>query len=317
MITSHHSCSVPSAVVCTIGRVLDFRNAAYFHRQYDELLGQGLQYFILDFSGTEVFDSAGLGAIFGLHKRIAPEGGRVMFVAPSRSVATILRLIRSERVFRTYSSVEAALDDLPSAPQAVETDPVPAFEREAVQEEIAELDMPVAAAGPTYAVEPALLADPAVPEPSDTGRTAVDLEPLPVVALEMETARELESAAEEPAETEETAGVVADEPYGDAAATGARYLTHTVVYAHSTPEPAPTKPSPMPVADNLPPMNPPALSGLLDILDQLRSYGLVRGYTVSSTHVLLYLFDDGQPLEMDHAGAETFCLDLKRSLPIF
>ena len=64
MIKSFESSRRPGVVVCTVGAALDFRTAAYFHCQCDDLLDAGYRHFVLDLSQTTVLDSSGLGAVF-------------------------------------------------------------------------------------------------------------------------------------------------------------------------------------------------------------------------------------------------------------
>jgi len=320
MITSHRTCSVSGAVICTISRSLDFRNAAYFHRQYDELLEQGFRYFILDFSDTDVFDSSGLGSVFGLQKRLLPEGGRLLFASPSRSVATVLRLIRSERMFRTYPSVEAALADLPAVPQEAELVPAPACIPEIQPEETAPADTHETISEPFHSETPAISAEPAPPEHAPAVHAAVEealvamnveIAPPPVPEQETVVAREASTTASpitEPAAEGNSPGTEAEQdimvpggPGGDG----------------SIPEPALSVLSPTPVAEQLPADAAPDRTAFQNLLDKLRSYGLIQSYTLEPGRVRLYLFEDGQPLDMDHASAEAFCLDLKRSLPGF
>ncbi|MEP0546877.1 MAG: STAS domain-containing protein [Rhodothermales bacterium] len=99
------------AVVC-IGKALDFRNAADFKTACQNRIQEGVRNFVLDFSGTGILDSTGLGAIFSLYRQITPLGGQVVFAAVSRPVQVVVQLTRTYKVFRQYPSVTAAHEQL-------------------------------------------------------------------------------------------------------------------------------------------------------------------------------------------------------------
>ncbi len=98
------------SVIVRIGKVLDFRNAAEFKRVCQER--EGARNFILDFSGTGILDSTGLGSIFSLYRQVSPLNGQVVFASVSRSVREVVQLTRTYKVFRQFPSVEAAQEAL-------------------------------------------------------------------------------------------------------------------------------------------------------------------------------------------------------------
>ena len=98
-----------SAAVIRVGKALDFRSAAEFKAACQENARQGTRYFVLDFSGTGILDSTGLGVIFSLYRQLTPAGGQVVFASVSRPVQVVVQLTRTYKVFRQYPTVEAAL----------------------------------------------------------------------------------------------------------------------------------------------------------------------------------------------------------------
>jgi len=102
-------------VVLRIGPALDFRSAAEFRTHCNELIERGFRNFVLDFSATGIFDSTGLGATFGLQRQVGVKDGRVLFAEPTRSVAAVIDLTRSYKVFGKFATVEDALLDLNDA----------------------------------------------------------------------------------------------------------------------------------------------------------------------------------------------------------
>ena len=99
-----------SAAVVRVGKALDFRNAADFKASCQEHARQGIRYFILDFTGTGILDSTGLGVIFSLYRQLTPAGGKVVFASVSRPVQVVVQLTRTYKVFRQFPTVEAALE---------------------------------------------------------------------------------------------------------------------------------------------------------------------------------------------------------------
>ena len=99
----------PTAAVVRIGKALDFRNAADFKAACQEHARQGVRYYVLDFSGTGILDSTGLGVIFSLYRQLTPAGGQVVFASVSRPVQVVVQLTRTYKVFRQFPTVDAAL----------------------------------------------------------------------------------------------------------------------------------------------------------------------------------------------------------------
>lgn len=102
----------PDVAVVRVGKALDFRNAADFKTECQEQIKSGTRNFILDFSGTGILDSTGLGSIFSLYRQLTPLGGQVVFAAVSRPVQVVVQLTRTYKVFRQYPTVEAAHQQL-------------------------------------------------------------------------------------------------------------------------------------------------------------------------------------------------------------
>lgn len=102
----------PDVAVVRVGPALDFRNAADLKAACQKHLDAGARAFILDFSGTGILDSTGLGAIFSLYRQLTPVGGQIAFAAVSRPVEVVVQLTRTYKVFRRYPTVEEACEQL-------------------------------------------------------------------------------------------------------------------------------------------------------------------------------------------------------------
>ncbi len=102
----------PSTIVVHIGKALDFRNAADFKASCQEHTRAGVRHFVLDFTGTGILDSTGLGVIFSLYRQLTPIGGQVVFASVSRPVQVVVQLTRTYKVFRQFPTVESAFENL-------------------------------------------------------------------------------------------------------------------------------------------------------------------------------------------------------------
>ncbi|MEX0822312.1 MAG: STAS domain-containing protein [Rhodothermales bacterium] len=100
-------------VTVKIGKALDFRNAADFKSTCQDEVQNGARNFILDFSDTGILDSTGLGSIFSLYRQVSPLNGQVVFASVSRPVQVVVQLTRTYKVFRQFSSVDAAQESMP------------------------------------------------------------------------------------------------------------------------------------------------------------------------------------------------------------
>lgn len=106
--------AAPDIAIVRIGKALDFRNAAEFKTTCQDSVQDGTRNFVLDFTGTGILDSTGLGAIFSLYRQLTPLGGQVVFASVSRPVQVVVQLTRTYKVFRQYPTVEAAHQQLRS-----------------------------------------------------------------------------------------------------------------------------------------------------------------------------------------------------------
>lgn len=87
---------------------LDTQTVDEFRIQTDEFLGAGAKYFVIDFGAATFVDSAGLGALVRLYKRVRIGEGDVCLARVPPSVRKVLELTRLSRVFEVYSTVEEA-----------------------------------------------------------------------------------------------------------------------------------------------------------------------------------------------------------------
>ena len=63
---------------------------------------------VFDLHAVTFLDASGLRALLGVRRRAVEVGGRVRLVAPSRPVRRILALTRTDQLFLTVDTLEAA-----------------------------------------------------------------------------------------------------------------------------------------------------------------------------------------------------------------
>lgn len=86
---------------------IDNANAAEVKREALQLLGQAADV-VVDLSGVEFLDSAGVGVLVGLFRHARGLGGSARFCGLTPGVRTVLELIQLDRIFEIYDDVDAA-----------------------------------------------------------------------------------------------------------------------------------------------------------------------------------------------------------------
>jgi anti-anti-sigma factor len=95
-------------VVYCRGRVVYRDEAAALSRKVSELF-PGARRLVLELSGVESIDSAGLGGLVSVFQAAQASGAAVSLVAPSKRVHTLLRLTNLTSLFEVYPSLPEAL----------------------------------------------------------------------------------------------------------------------------------------------------------------------------------------------------------------
>jgi anti-sigma B factor antagonist len=94
-------------VVCT-GRIVYRDEAAVLSDRVARLMPDFRQ-LVLDLSGVEMVDSAGLGEFVVLHKQAAASRCSIRLAAPRNHVRRVFELTRLASVFEVHSTVEQAI----------------------------------------------------------------------------------------------------------------------------------------------------------------------------------------------------------------
>jgi anti-sigma B factor antagonist len=101
---------VDGAVVADIlGRIALGEGTALLRDTIRDLTEQGSRLILLNLSGVDFIDSAGLGELVRTHASIHNHGGQLKLVNPSRTVYDLLRVTKLDRVFDIEQDEAAAL----------------------------------------------------------------------------------------------------------------------------------------------------------------------------------------------------------------
>jgi anti-anti-sigma factor len=95
-------------VVRTSGRI-DAVTAPEFEKRLAELIAEGENVFILNFSGLEYISSAGLRSILTTAKQLKPRDGKLLFAELQGSVKDVFRISGFGSLFNISETQEEAL----------------------------------------------------------------------------------------------------------------------------------------------------------------------------------------------------------------
>jgi len=87
---------------------IDSANAAEVKSEALRLLGD-VPDVVVDLTGVDFLDSAGVGVLVGLFKNSRLRGGRARFCGMTPGVRSVLELIQLDRIFEIYDDAEEAV----------------------------------------------------------------------------------------------------------------------------------------------------------------------------------------------------------------
>ncbi|HVO82404.1 MAG TPA: STAS domain-containing protein [Terriglobales bacterium] len=100
-----------ATVIYCKGRIAYCERAAALSERVAHLLPRSRQ-LVLELSGVEMIDSAGLGELVEMHRLARTTGCSMKLAAPRRHVRQLLELTNLASVFEIYASVEEAVPGL-------------------------------------------------------------------------------------------------------------------------------------------------------------------------------------------------------------
>jgi anti-sigma B factor antagonist len=98
-----------TAVFRLTGRMTFSTRLREVESKISEIANHGIHKLILDLSGIEYLDSAGLGALLILYGNMKVRGGQFRLVAPSAKVLEVLKTTHTDSILKIDRTLEAAL----------------------------------------------------------------------------------------------------------------------------------------------------------------------------------------------------------------
>ncbi|MCH8029137.1 MAG: STAS domain-containing protein [Candidatus Dadabacteria bacterium] len=98
-------------IVKVMAERLDAKNAVEFKEQISDIISEGNERILLNLEGVEFVDSSGLGAIVTCLKKLGGKGELAIY-GVKKTVYTMFRLTRMDRVFQIFPTEELALSQI-------------------------------------------------------------------------------------------------------------------------------------------------------------------------------------------------------------
>lgn len=94
-------------VLDVLGDALDASNAPRFRTAIDAQVESGK--YVLDLSNLSFVDSSGIGALLSCLRKVTALGGEVRLAGLQPSVANLFKLVRMDRLFEIFPTVDEAI----------------------------------------------------------------------------------------------------------------------------------------------------------------------------------------------------------------
>ena len=101
-----------NAYVISLAGEVDLYTAPEFKQQLLEVISQGANQVIVDFSNTTFIDSTTLGVLVGGVKRLRSADGQLSLVCSDRNITKIFEITGLDKVFDIYATRDEAVSSL-------------------------------------------------------------------------------------------------------------------------------------------------------------------------------------------------------------
>jgi anti-sigma B factor antagonist len=95
-------------VVILVEGDLDLSTAPEVRSAFQRCLAEGSVRFVVDLTGCDLIDSAGLGVLLGLLRRSRAAGGDLQLVVPDHHVREVFESVDLDRVFVLHQTSDSA-----------------------------------------------------------------------------------------------------------------------------------------------------------------------------------------------------------------
>jgi len=98
-----------NAMVVFVQGKMDAVTAPEFEKAISNLIAQGENFFLFNFSGLEYISSAGLRSILAAAKQLKPKGGNILFSGLKGPVKSVFKISGFGSMFKIFETQEDAL----------------------------------------------------------------------------------------------------------------------------------------------------------------------------------------------------------------
>jgi len=98
-----------NAVVVSVQGKIDAVTAPEFEKAISNLIAQGENVFLFNFSGLEYISSASLRSILATAKQLKPKGGNILFSGLKGPVKDVFKISGFGTIFKIFETQEGAL----------------------------------------------------------------------------------------------------------------------------------------------------------------------------------------------------------------
>jgi anti-anti-sigma factor len=97
------------AVVVSVQGKIDAVTAPEFEKAVSNLIAQGENFFLFNFSGLDYISSAGLRSLLSTAKQLKPKGGNILFYGLKGPVKDVFKISGFGAIFKIFETREDAL----------------------------------------------------------------------------------------------------------------------------------------------------------------------------------------------------------------
>ncbi len=94
----------------SVTHTANITNAKEFKNIASARVDNGITKIIVDLRDVPLMDSTFLGAMVIVHRKLSPMGGMLKLCGASESILTLLGLTKLENTFRSYDTIETAIN---------------------------------------------------------------------------------------------------------------------------------------------------------------------------------------------------------------
>ena len=98
-----------NVVIFSVQGRIDAVTAPEFEKAISNLIAQGENFFLFNFSGLEYISSAGLRSILAAAKQLKPKGGNILFSGLKGPVKDVFKISGFGTIFKIFETREDAL----------------------------------------------------------------------------------------------------------------------------------------------------------------------------------------------------------------